>query len=97
MSPNLFSYATSHPALQRDEVDFFYFHPQFDNNVAPRVFAYCRTGGKALGTPGQVVVVANMGPDVFPVYNIPGWPWQGAALTESGYPAAGPVWNAGSG
>jgi len=32
------------PALQRDEVEFFYFHPQFDDNDAPRVFAYCRSG-----------------------------------------------------
>jgi len=34
---------TSHPALQRNEIAFFYFHPQFDENDAPRVFAYCRT------------------------------------------------------
>ncbi len=86
----------SHPALQRNEVTCFYFHPRFDNNVAPRVFAYCRTNGQALGTPGQVVVVANMGPDSFPTYNIPGWPWQGAALTEVGYPAAVPAWNPGT-
>ncbi len=41
---------TSHPALQRDEIEFFYFHPQFDGNDSPQlVFAYCRTGGKPLG------------------------------------------------
>jgi hypothetical protein len=79
---------TSHPALQRNEVEFFYFHPQFDGAIAPRVFAYCRTAGQPLGSPGQVVIVANMGPDSFPVYNIPGWPWAGLALTEIGYPAA---------
>jgi 1,4-alpha-glucan branching enzyme len=94
---NLIKLRTSHPALQRNEVECFYFHPQFDDNVAPRVFAYCRTAGQALGTPGQVMVVANMGPDVFPVYNIPGWPWQGSALTEVGYPAAAPVWNPAAG
>jgi 1,4-alpha-glucan branching enzyme len=94
---SLIQLRTSHPALQRNEVECFYFHPQFDDNVAPRVFAYCRTGGQSLGTPGQVVVVANMGPDSFPVYNIPGWPWQGSVLTETGYPAAAPVWNAGAG
>jgi 1,4-alpha-glucan branching enzyme len=88
---------TSHPALQRNEVVFFYFHPQFDDNVAPRVFAYCRTNGQALGTPGQVAVIANMGPDVFPIYNVPAWPWAGAVLTEVGYPAAAPVWNAATG
>jgi hypothetical protein len=93
----LFQLRRSHPALQRNEVTCFYFHPQFDGNVAPRVFAYCRTGGQALGTTGQVAVVANMGPDSFPVYNIPGWPWQGSALTEVGYAAAAPVWNPGAG
>lgn len=94
---SLIGLRTSHPALRRNEVEFFYFHPQFDDNVAPRVFAYCRTGGQALGVTGQVVVVANMGPDVFPVYNVPGWPWEGMALTEVGYPGAAPVWNAAAG
>ncbi len=36
---------TSDPALQRNEVECFYFHPQFDSNDSPRVFAYCRSGG----------------------------------------------------
>jgi 1,4-alpha-glucan branching enzyme len=63
----------SHPALQRNEVAFFYFHPQFDDNVAPRVFAYCRTQGLPLGNANQVIVIANMGPDSFPSYDIPGW------------------------
>ncbi|MGA2419994.1 MAG: alpha-amylase family glycosyl hydrolase, partial [Candidatus Acidiferrum sp.] len=49
----------SHPALQRNEVEFFYFHPQFDDNVAPRVFAYCRTQGLPLGNSNQVMVIAN--------------------------------------
>ncbi len=88
---------TSHPALQRDEVQFFYFHPQFDGNDAPRVFAYCRTAGKPLGSSGQVVVIANMGPQSYSVYNIPGWPWNGSALTEAGYPAVLPAWDPGSG
>jgi 1,4-alpha-glucan branching enzyme len=88
---------TSHPALQRNEVEFFYFHPQFDDNNAPRVFAYCRTGGRTPGTPGQLAVVANMGPDLFPVYNIPGWPWKGSTLTEVGYPEAAPAWNPATG
>jgi hypothetical protein len=42
-------------------------------------------------------VIANMGPDVFPIYNVPAWPWAGAVLTEVGYPAAAPVWNAATG
>jgi 1,4-alpha-glucan branching enzyme len=53
---------TSHLALQRNEVEFFYSHPAFDDNDAPRVFAYCRSGGQPLGTAGQVIVIANMGP-----------------------------------
>src|SRR5271154_475320 len=83
---------TSHPALQRNEIEFFYFHPQFDDNDAPRVFAYCRTGGQPLGTAGQVIVIANMGPQPFQIYNIPGWRWSGS-LTEVGYPDAAPAYN----
>jgi 1,4-alpha-glucan branching enzyme len=75
---------TSHPALQRDEVSAFYFHPQFDDNNAPRVFAYCRTAGQALGSAGQVIVIANMGPADYPSYVIPGWPWGNKILTETG-------------
>jgi 1,4-alpha-glucan branching enzyme len=76
---------TSHPALQRNEVEFFYFHPQFDDNDGPRVFAYCRSAGLPLGSPGQVVVIANMGPQAFPGYDVPAWRWGAAALTETGY------------
>jgi 1,4-alpha-glucan branching enzyme len=88
---------TKHSALQRNEVNFFYFHPHFDDNDSPRVFAYCRTGAANLGQLGQVVVVANMGPQSYAAYGIPNWPWNGAALTEVGYPAALPVWDAGAG
>ncbi len=88
---------TSHAALQRDEVEFFYFHPEFDADSAPRVFAYCRTAGQALGVPGQVVVVANMGAQAYPVYNIPAWPWEGSAITEIGYPDSSPVWDPAAG
>jgi 1,4-alpha-glucan branching enzyme len=87
----------SHPVLQRNEVEFFYFHPQFDDNNSPRVFAYCRTGGEPLGSSGQVVVIANMGAQAFPSYVIPGWPWGGAALAEIGYPGAAPVYDAAAG
>lgn len=83
----------SHPALQRNEVEFFYFHPQFDDNVAPRVFAYCRTRGLPLGNSNQVVVIANMGPNSFPSYDIPGWRWGASPLTEIGYPNAAPAYN----
>ena len=88
---------SSHPALQRNEVEFFYFHPQFDENVGPRVFAYCRTGGLPLGQSKQVIVVANMGPDSFPSYEVPGWRWGGLALNEIGYQTAAPGYNGISG
>jgi len=88
---------TKHSALQRNEVNFFYFHPQFDDDDSPRVFAYCRTGAANLGQPGQVIVVANMGPQAYAPYGIPNWPWNGSTLTEVGYPAALPTWNSGSG
>jgi 1,4-alpha-glucan branching enzyme len=84
---------TSHPALQRDEVEFFYFHPQFDDNDSPRVFAYCRSGGQPLGSSGQVIVIANMGQQSFPNYDIPGWRWGSSALTEVGYPNLAPAYN----
>ncbi len=75
---------TSHTALQRNEIGFFYFHPQFDENNSPRVFGYARTGGGAVGTAGQVIVLANMGAEKFPVYDIPGWPWGAIGLIEIG-------------
>jgi len=84
---------TSHPALQRNEADFFYFHPQFDNDDSPRVFAYCRSQGLPLGSAGQVIVMANMGPQAFPNYDIAGWRWGASALTEIGYPHTAPSYN----
>ena len=84
---------TSHLALQRNEVQLFYFHPQFDDNDSPRVFAYCRTSGQPLGTAGQVIVIANMGPQSFPNYDIPGWRWGSSSLAEIGYPNTGPAYN----
>jgi 1,4-alpha-glucan branching enzyme len=77
-----------HSSLQRNEVEFFYFHPQFDANNAERVFGYARTGGTPIGNVGQVVVLANMGPQKFPTYDIPNWPWQALPITEVG--AMGP-------
>ena len=75
-----------HPALQRNEVEFFYFHPTIDDNNGVRVFAYCRTGGQPLGSPGQVVVIGNTGPDNFPIFNLP-WSWTNARqLNEYGAP-----------
>jgi 1,4-alpha-glucan branching enzyme len=85
---------TTHPALQRNEVEFFYFHPQFDGNDGCRVFAYCRTGGIALGSRGQVIVIANMGPQKFTTYDFPNWPWGGAPLTEIGYLNGTPIYDA---
>ncbi len=77
---------TTQPALQRNEVTFFYFHPTIDNNDGVKVFGYCRTNGQPLGTGGQVIVLANCGPDNFPIFDFPS-PWQdGAALREYGAP-----------
>jgi len=90
---NLIQLRTSHPALQRNEVAFFYFHPQFDDNDSPRVFAYCRSAGQPLGTAGQVIVIANMGPQAFSSYDIPGWRWGSVPLTEIGYANAAPAYN----
>ena len=80
---------TNHAALQRNEVEFFYFHPQFDDNDAPRVFGYARTAGKPVGNLGQVIVLANMGPQKFLSYDIPDWAWRAAPVTEIG--AMGPL------
>jgi len=38
-------------------------------------------------------VIANMGPQPFPIYVIPGWRWGGVTLTEIGYPNAAPLYN----
>jgi hypothetical protein len=57
------------------------------------VFAYCRTQGLPLGNANQVIVIANMGPDSFPSYDIPGWRWGASPLNEVGYPAAAPSYN----
>jgi hypothetical protein len=46
-----------------------------------------------LGNSNQVIVIANLGPDSFPSYDIPGWRWGASALTEIGYPHAAPAYN----
>lgn len=81
---DLVALRTDHPALHRDDVDLFHLHPTIDLPAADggaRVFAYCRTAGRPLGSGGQVVVVANAGPQGFPRYGVP-WPWHG--WTERG-------------
>jgi 1,4-alpha-glucan branching enzyme len=79
---------TSTAALQRDEVDVFHFDPSFDDPDGGRVFAYCRTGGDALGSEEQVVVVANTGPQAYDGYDLH-WPWPDAErVTERGAPPA---------
>lgn len=47
------------------------------------MFAYCRTRGGAVGSPGQVVVVANCGGDDYPSFLLD-WPWGGRPIIESG-------------
>jgi pullulanase/glycogen debranching enzyme len=75
----------SQASLQRNEIQFFYFHPNFDQDPekgGTYVFAYARIGGSPLGSPGQVIVVANMGSASFASFMFPAWPWGTAALTE---------------
>ena len=84
----LISLRASHPALQRNDTNFFYSHPTIDENDGVKVFAFCRTDGRPLGSPNQVIVVANCGPQNFPVYDIPNFPWgYSNPLMEKGTPA----------
>lgn len=79
---------TQHPALQRNEVAFFHMHPSIDENDGVRVFAYCRTNGRSLGSQNQVVVIANLGSNDFGGYDLP-WPWAMQAVQEVAPPAVG--------
>jgi len=74
MIRELIHYRTTHPALSRNETEFFYFHPDIDSNDGPRVFAYCRTAGQALGSDNQVIVIGNCGPHHFNEFWLP-WFW----------------------
>ncbi len=77
---------TSTEALQRNEVEFFYFDPGVDDPDGGRVFAYCRTAGTPLGGDEQVVVVANAGPQAYDEYELR-WPWTDPErVTERGEP-----------
>lgn len=78
-----------HAALQRNEVVFFYFHPGMDEDQGERVFAYCRSGGRALGNAGQVMVVINAGPRHYPEFHLP-WHWaQLGGVAEVAPPLSG--------
>jgi 1,4-alpha-glucan branching enzyme len=88
---NLILLRRTHPALQRDEIDFFYYHPAFEADPGERVFAYCRTRGMELGAPGQVVVVANCGPiDYAGGFDLP-WHWEADGLVERAPPLRGNI------
>jgi hypothetical protein len=79
---------TSHSSLQRNELQFFYFHPDTDQNAGARVFAYARTAGQNLGSGGQIAVIANCGAESFPAFDVP-WPWGNKALSEVAVPSSG--------
>jgi pullulanase/glycogen debranching enzyme len=79
---------TSSPALQRNEIAFFYFHPSFDDNNGTWVFAYARTNGVPLGTSGQIIVLVNMCAQSFGAFVFPAWPWGTQPLREIG-PSSG--------
>jgi 1,4-alpha-glucan branching enzyme len=82
---------TTHPALQRNEIQFLHFHPRFDNNDSERVFSYCRSGGMGAGVARQVLVVANCGPQAYPNgYGLP-WPWTGPSSEVGGIGQSIPV------
>jgi 1,4-alpha-glucan branching enzyme len=83
---SLIALRKSHPALLRNEVDFFWFHPTFDGDGGERVFAYCRTAGKELGRTGQVVVVVNAGARDYPSFDLP-WRWASSGAREVAPPA----------
>lgn len=78
---------TGHPALQRNEVELFHVHPSIDDPAGARVFGYCRTAGRPMGSGGQVVVVANLGPHDWPQYRVP-WPWPSAPVERGAAPGA---------
>lgn len=71
----------THPALARNEIQFFYTHPDFNHTEGARVLAYCRTGGQPLGEPQQVVVIANLGPQGYERFNLP-WHWHDMSHIE---------------
>jgi 1,4-alpha-glucan branching enzyme len=79
---------TSHRALQRNELQFFYFHPDMDQDAGARVFAYARTAGQEIGADGQVAVIANGSGDSFPAFDVP-WPWGNKGFREIAIPSTG--------
>lgn len=81
---------TAHPALQRNEIDFFYSHPSIDEDNGVHVFAYCRTGGQPLGSSEQVIVIANTGANNFYGYNLP-WAWTSSTVLEYGRPSGATI------
>jgi 1,4-alpha-glucan branching enzyme len=85
-----------HPALHRNEVEFFHFHPTIDQDDDRRVFAYCRTGGRPLGAGAQIAVVANLAAEEYPSYVVP-WPWTGASTERGARPGATPLRPSGDG
>jgi 1,4-alpha-glucan branching enzyme len=90
----------THSALHRNELEFFGFaggfHPRFDDNGGERLFAYCRTGGRSLGSDGQVIVVGNLRDQDFPALDVH-WPWQfRTSLRERGGTGQNMPWITGS-
>lgn len=79
----------THPALLRNETEFFYFHPDIDQDTGPRVFAYCRSRGQPLGVHDQIIVIANCGPDHFSDFWLP-WHWLASgSINEIATPSSG--------
>jgi 1,4-alpha-glucan branching enzyme len=85
-----------HPALHRNDVEFFHFHPTIDENDGRRVFAYCRTAGHPIGASGQIVTVANLGAHNYPSYVVP-WPWMRPWSERGPRPGTTPIQTPGDG
>lgn len=50
------------------------FHKNFDDDNAKKIFCYVRTGGMPIGSPGQVVVISNLGSDLLTDFSLT-WSW----------------------
>lgn len=82
----LITLRTKNSALHDKRVGNFHTHPTFDDNGGERVFTFCRPGAVDPGYAGQVIVVANCGPQRYSEYDFraPRWPWQSRPVVEQG-------------
>jgi 1,4-alpha-glucan branching enzyme len=60
------------------------FHPTFNENEGERVFAFCRPGNQQVGSPQQVIVVANCQAKKYDSFVLNSWPWGSLPIEEIG-------------